>query len=74
MTTRGLGEKEFELIADLIHEGVQITLEAKSLVSGTKVQDFTNFVLSPDFPLGGKVSDLRRRVEAFATRYPIPGV
>ncbi|CAJ2658723.1 unnamed protein product [Trifolium pratense] len=74
MTTRGLGEKEFELIADLIHEGVQISLEAKSLVSGTKVQDFTNFVLSPDFPLGDKVSDLRRRVEAFATRYPIPGV
>lgn len=74
MTTRGLGEKEFELIADLIHEGVQISLEAKCLVSGTKVQDFTNFVSSPEFPLGEKVSDLRRKVEALATRYPIPGI
>jgi len=74
MTTRGLGEREFELIADLIHEGVQISLEAKSLVSGTKVQDFLNFVLAPEFPLGDKVSNLRRKVEALATQYPIPGV
>jgi len=29
MTTRGLGEKEFVQIADLIHEGVQISLKAK---------------------------------------------
>ena len=74
MTTRGLGEKEFALIADLIHEGVQISLEAKSLVSGTKLQDFLKFVTSPEFPLGDKVSELRRRVEALTTKYPIPGV
>lgn len=74
MTTRGLGEKEFTLIADLIHEGVQISLEAKSLVSGTKLQDFLKFVTSPEFPLGDKVSELRRRVEALTTKYPIPGV
>jgi len=74
MTTRGFGEKEFALIADLIHEGVQISLEAKSLVSGTKLQDFLKFVSSPDFPLGDKVSELRSKVEALATQYPIPGV
>ncbi|KAJ1377928.1 Serine hydroxymethyltransferase [Sesbania bispinosa] len=74
MTTRGLGEKEFALIADFIHEGVQISLEAKSLVSGTKLQDFMTFVLSPDFPLQDKVSELRRKVEALTTQYPIPGV
>nr|KYP52446.1 hypothetical protein KK1_025751 [Cajanus cajan] len=74
MTTRGLGEKEFALIADFIHEGVQISLEAKRLVSGTKLQDFLKFVQSPEFPLGDKVSELRRKVEALTTRYPIPGV
>lgn len=74
MTTRGLGEKDFTLIADLIHEGVQISLEAKSLVSGTKLQDFLKFVASPEFPLGEKVSELRRKVEALTTQYPIPGV
>ena len=74
MTTRGLSEKEFALIADLIHEGVQISHEAKSLVSGTKLQDFLKFVSSSEFPLGEKVSELRRKVEALTTQYPIPGV
>ncbi|OIW14041.1 hypothetical protein TanjilG_11386 [Lupinus angustifolius] len=74
MTTRGLGEKEFALIADFIHEGVQISLEAKNLASGTKLQDFLKFVTSPEFPLADKVSELRRKVEALTTQYPIPGV
>ncbi|MED6133546.1 Serine hydroxymethyltransferase 3, chloroplastic, variant 2 [Stylosanthes scabra] len=74
MTTRGLGEKEFALIADLIHEGVQISLEAKKLVSGTKLQDFMKFVTCAEFPLEEKVSELRGRVEALTTKYPIPGV
>ncbi|KAE8099998.1 hypothetical protein FH972_017937 [Carpinus fangiana] len=74
MTTRGFSEKEFVAIADFIHEGVQITLEAKRLVSGSKLQDFMKFVASPDFSLMDKVSDLRRRVEALTTQFPIPGV
>lgn len=74
MTTRGLGEKEFALIAELIHEGVQISLEAKSSASGTKLQDFLKFVSSPEFPLVGKVSELRRKVEALTAKYPMPGV
>lgn len=74
MTTRGFTEKEFVAIADFIHEGVQITLEAKQLVSGSKLQDFLKFVASPDFSLMDKVLDLRRRVEALTTQFPIPGV
>ncbi|KAK4279884.1 hypothetical protein QN277_011588 [Acacia crassicarpa] len=74
MTTRGLGEKEFGLIADFIHEGVQITLEAKRLAPGTKLQDFMHFVASPEFPLKDKISNLREKVEALTTQYPIPGV
>ncbi|KAK7247316.1 hypothetical protein RIF29_42197 [Crotalaria pallida] len=74
MTTRGLGEKEFALAADFIHEGVQISLEAKSLFSETKFPGFLKFVSSPEFPLGDKVSELRRKVEALVAQYPIPGV
>ncbi|KAJ7958335.1 Serine hydroxymethyltransferase [Quillaja saponaria] len=74
MTTRGLKEEEFVLIADYIHEGVQITLEAKKLVSGSKLQDFMQFISSPDFPLIKQVSALRNKVENLTTRYPIPGV
>lgn len=74
MTTRGFTEREFVATADLIHEGVQISLEAKKSVSGSKLQDFLKFVKSPDFPLTDKVSDLQRRVEALTTQFPIPGL
>lgn len=74
MTTRGFSEKEFVTVADLINEGVQITLEAKNLVSGSKLQDFMKFVTSPEFPLIDKVLDLKRRVEALTTQYPLPGL
>lgn len=74
MTTRGFSEDEFVSVADFIHEGVQITLEAKKAASGTKLQDFMKFVTSPSFPLIYQVSDLQRRVEALTTQFPIPGL
>ncbi|XAR69265.1 Glycine hydroxymethyltransferase [Bertholletia excelsa] len=73
MTTRGL-EKEFIATADFINEGVQITLEAKKSVSGSKLQDFMKFVASPGFPFMDQVSSLRRRVEALTTQFPLPGL
>lgn len=74
MTTRGFTEREFVATANLIHEGVQITLEAKKSVLGSKLQDFLKFVKSSDFPLMDKVSDLQRRVEALTSQFPMPGV
>lgn len=75
MTTRGFKEKDFIAIADFIHEGVQITINAKGLVSGSsKLQEFLKFVASSDFSLTDKVSSLRSRVEALTTQFPIPGV
>ncbi|XP_048329979.2 serine hydroxymethyltransferase 3, chloroplastic [Ziziphus jujuba] len=74
LTTRGFTEKEFILVADLIHEGVQIALDAKRSVSGSKLQDFMKFVTSHDFSLIDRVSDLRARVEALTTQFPMPGV
>ncbi|XP_042038906.1 serine hydroxymethyltransferase 3, chloroplastic-like [Salvia splendens] len=74
MTTRGFSEKEFVAVADFIHEGVQITQEAKKSASGTKLQDFMKFVTSPSFPLADRVLDLQRRVEALTTQFPIPGL
>ncbi|KAH6757724.1 hypothetical protein C2S51_038677 [Perilla frutescens var. frutescens] len=74
MTTRGFSESEFVSVADFIHEGVQIALEAKKSVSGTKLQDFMKFTTSPSFPLIDRVSDLQKRVEALTTQFPIPGL
>ncbi|KAJ0247378.1 Serine hydroxymethyltransferase 3 [Hirschfeldia incana] len=74
MTTRGLSEKDFVVVADLIKEGVEITMEAKKLVSGTKLVEFTKLVTSPEFPLRERVESLKDRVESFTSRFPIPGV
>lgn len=74
MTTRGFGEREFVSAADFIHEGVKIAIEAKQSSPGSKLQDFKNFVTSDDFPLKGRVSDLRNKVEAMTTQFPLPGV
>ena len=74
MTTRGFTEKEFAAVADFIHEGVKITLDAKPLAPGSKLQEFLKFVTTSDFPLTDRVSDLRSRVEALTTQFPIPGL
>ncbi|KAI3881673.1 hypothetical protein MKW92_001417 [Papaver armeniacum] len=74
MTTRGFTEKEFVETANLIHEGIQLTAKAKKSVQGSKLQDFLKFVESPEFPLKDAVADLRKRVEALTTQFPIPGL
>lgn len=74
LTTRGFRESDFKLVAEMIHEGVNIAIQAKGLASGTKLKDFMDLVQSSDFPMMGNVMDLKRRVEAFATQFPLPGV
>ncbi|ONK80741.1 uncharacterized protein A4U43_C01F21200 [Asparagus officinalis] len=74
MTTRGLKEKDFRMVADFIHDGVQIALTAKARAPGAKLKDFIDFVESSDFPLTNATSELRRRVEALTNQFPIPGV
>ncbi|RZB82293.1 Serine hydroxymethyltransferase 3, chloroplastic isoform B [Glycine soja] len=59
----------------LVPGGIRIGAPAMTTRGlGTKLQDFLKFVTSSEFPLGEKVSELRRKVEALTTQYPIPGV
>ncbi|XP_074317325.1 serine hydroxymethyltransferase 3, chloroplastic [Silene latifolia] len=74
MTTRGFTEKEFVATAEFIHEGIQISLQASKLVPKAKLQEFLKFVVSPDFPLKDRISDLQRRVENMTTQFPLPGL
>lgn len=74
LTTRGLREAEFVKVADFIHEGIQIAIKAKETCPGTKIKDFLEYVESESCQQHGAIVDLRKRVEAFATQFPIPGV
>lgn len=61
------------MVADYIHEGVQVALAAKARAPGAKLKDFMDFVESPDFPLKGATSELRKKVEGLTTQFPMPG-
>eukprot|EP00250_Pteridium_aquilinum_P011580 c20167_g1_i1 orf=134-1717(+) len=74
LTTRGFKEEDFVVVADLVHEGVQLAIEAKGHVKSSKVKDYLEFVESQDFSLREKLESLCQKVESFASAFPIPGV
>ncbi|GAQ80566.1 serine hydroxymethyltransferase [Klebsormidium nitens] len=74
LTTRGFQEDDFVRVAELIHEGVQLTIKAKASCPGPKVKDFLEYVDSDSFSERATLEDLKARVEALATQFPIPGV
>eukprot|EP00850_Spirogloea_muscicola_P023429 SM000355S13196 [mRNA] locus=s355:7216:10676:- [translate_table: standard] len=74
LTTRGFTEQDFVQVADLMHKGFQIALKAKKAAPGTKLNDFMEYLKSPAFAERDAVEDLKKRVEAMAGRYPMPGL
>ena len=74
MTTRGFTEKDFIATADYINEGVQIAIDAKKKAPASKLQEYLKYVVIPEFPLIDRVSDLRKKVEALTTQFPMPGI
>jgi len=68
MTTRGLVEKDFATVAQFIHRAVQIALDVQDAAQSKKLVDF-------NAQLAGRedVAALRGEVEAFASRFPLPG-
>ncbi|XP_041458949.1 serine hydroxymethyltransferase, mitochondrial-like [Lytechinus variegatus] len=71
MTSRGFDEADFVKCADLVDEGVQLSLEISGKV-GKKLKDFKE-CLANDPEIVGKIKDLRNRVESYARQFPMPG-
>jgi len=70
LTTRGLVERDFERVAELLARGVEITAEAKQQASGGKLKDFLAYLKEADLP---QVRELRAEVEGFAQSFPTVG-
>ena len=66
-TSRGASVEDFEQIAEFLHEALQLCIEIQE-VSGKMLKAFLEAL-----PGNEKVADLRKRVNAFATRLPMPG-
>jgi glycine hydroxymethyltransferase len=71
LTSRGLKEVDIEKVAEFIHRGIQIAVEAQE-GCGPTAKDFKLKVES-DEGVRKKIEALRSDVEAFALSFPMPG-
>ncbi|KAJ7998869.1 hypothetical protein DPEC_G00209440 [Dallia pectoralis] len=70
LTSRRLKEVDFVQVVEFMDEGFKIALDVKKKTG--KLADFKNF-LQEDPETVARMADLRKRVEAFARPFPMPG-
>lgn len=71
LTTRGLLEDDMEKVVDYIDRGLKLSKEI-SAVSGPKLVDFKR-VLHEDAALNAKVQALKKEVQQYSEKFPMPG-
>ncbi|XP_066581113.1 serine hydroxymethyltransferase [Prorops nasuta] len=72
LTTRGLKEKDMDIVVDLIDKGLKLAKEVTE-ISGPKLVDF-NKALESDVSVKRKVAALKKEVEVFAVNFKLPGL
>ena len=85
LTSRGLVNADFEIVAEFLHRGCDIALRAEQMVRDNPMNPTTNSttskvslkdfiaVLDTSESLRNSLSILRKDVESFIQRFPIPG-
>lgn len=69
LTTRGLTEEHFRVVAELLHRAVQISLDIQKTCPSKLLKDFVAAAqTNEDLP------KLKADVEALATQFPLPGI
>lgn len=68
LTTRGMKEEHFVIVANFLHQMVQIGLEIQ-LTSGKLLKDF-QIALENNVQL----NEIKKSVMLFATQFPMPGL
>ena len=76
LTTRGFTEDDFIEVANLVHEGVRIaaSLSKKVAAIGGKLKEFNAAVEAGSGEEGAAIAELKRKVEALAGAFSMPGV
>ncbi|XP_054892097.1 serine hydroxymethyltransferase, cytosolic-like [Poeciliopsis prolifica] len=74
LSSRGLVEEDFKKVAHFIHRGIELTLEVqRSLHPQASLKEFVQ-ALAQGGKFQQRVSEVRAEVEAFAGRFPMPGL
>lgn len=71
MTTRGLKQKDFEIIYKLLDRSTELCREIKGKSKGNKLADFKDALKEEKG--NKKFSDLFQEINQFASQFPIPG-
>jgi len=73
LSSRNFLEKDFETVAELINDGVEIALRARADPgSGRTVKQYSKFILE-DEATQADLAELGARVKEFAVQFPMPG-
>ncbi|BGP27309.1 glycine hydroxymethyltransferase [Rhodotorula toruloides] len=73
LTSRSMKEGEMRQVADFLHRAVQIALGAQKEAGSKLIKDFER-VLKGDGEAAKQLKQLSEDVQAFATKFPLPGV
>ena len=68
LTSRGLMEKDFMAVADYLDRVVKISSDTQA-ATGKKLADFVKALET-----NSKLKSLKEEVEAFASKFPMPGL
>lgn len=75
LTSRTMNEDNIKEVSEFLVEGIKIAQEVEKKVAEKEkptVKAFFKY-LDNDAEAKGRIDDLRRRVEEFALKFPIPG-
>lgn len=68
LTTRGLKEADFCIVADFLHKAVQLGLKIQATMTTKKLVEFESLVKDNE-----EVRSLKQEVKNFITKFPMPG-
>jgi glycine hydroxymethyltransferase len=76
LTSRDMREADIKVVADFLHRAVQLSLVLQKEAGSKLLKDFVRVATTPEEGKQGYqlVKELRAEVQAFAMKWPLPGV
>lgn len=74
LTSRGLVEEDFRLVAEFIHRCIQLTVEIQTSMNPKATLKEFKEKLAQDEDYQKRLTEIRTEVEAFAAKFPMPGL
>lgn len=74
LTSRGLVEEDFCKVAEFIHRGIELTIEIQTSMNPKATLKEFKETLAQSEKYQMKVKEIKEEVEAFAGKFPMPGL